>query len=121
MPIVQSTHQVNGEQIKINIEMDRAPAALGAAPQDPYGATRAVTDKVLESAHDYFSDGMLLARTCAASVVESLGQLGEKVRPQEFEVKLAIKLDAEAGAVLAKVGAEAQLEVTLKWTRSTKA
>ena len=35
----------------------------------------------------------------------------------EFEVSLAIKLDAEVGAILAKTSAGAQMQVTMKWSR----
>ncbi len=39
-------------------------------------------------------------------------------RPSEFEVQLAIKLDSQVGAILAKASAEAQLQVTMKWVKS---
>jgi hypothetical protein len=113
MTIIRSMHEVSGEKFTVLIEMDGKPANT-----DAYGATRGAASKVLDSARDYFGDGMTLARACAASAVTSLSLLAEDVRPQEFELKLAIKLDAEAGAMLAKLGAEAQLEVTLKWTKS---
>jgi Trypsin-co-occurring domain 1 len=99
MPIVQSTHKVSGQEVKINIEMDRAPAQA-----DPYGPTRGAGERVIESARDYFADGMMLARHCAVSIVENLKGLSKASRPDEFEVQLAIKLDAEAGAIPAIPG-----------------
>lgn len=116
MAIVETKHEINGQTVHINIEMDSAPSA-----KSPYGETRDIKEKVIESAQDYFADGMTLARHCAASMVESLQTLGAAVRPDEVELQLAIKLDAQAGAVLAKLGAEAQLQVTLKWTTKEKA
>jgi hypothetical protein len=44
--------------------------------------------------------------------------------PHEFtqiEIDFGVKLDAEAGALLAKVGGEASLNVTLTWERPEKA
>ena len=40
----------------------------------------------------------------------------DDVKPNEFEVQLAIKLNSEVGAALTKFGAEAQMQVTMKWT-----
>ncbi|CRK55125.1 hypothetical protein [Alloactinosynnema sp. L-07] len=37
--------------------------------------------------------------------------------PDEVELKFGIKLDVEAGAVIARTGAQAQFEVKLKWRR----
>jgi len=116
MPIVESKHDINGQTVQINIEMDSAPSA-----KTPYGATRGAKETVVESARDYFADGMALARHCAAAMVESMQALGAAVRPDEVELQLAIKLDAQAGAVLTKLSAEAQLQVKLKWTTKAKA
>ena len=112
MPIIQSTHSINGEPVIINIEMDDAPA-----PENHYKDTRGeITDKVIKAAQDYFAEGLSLARNCASSMAETLNSMGENVRPDEIEAQLSIKLDANAGAVLTKLGAEAQLQVKMKWT-----
>lgn len=116
MPVVETKHEINGQNVVINIEMDSAPSS-----KTQYGAVRgAASEKVIESARDYFADGMALARHCAAGMVESLQSLAAAARPDEVEMQLAIKLDANAGAVLAKVGAEAQLQVKMKWTTKPK-
>ena len=39
----------------------------------------------------------------------------------QIEIDFGVKLDAEAGALLAKAGGEASQNVTLTWERSTKA
>jgi hypothetical protein len=54
-------------------------------------------------------------------VADTIADLDQKIRPDEFELQIAIKLDAEAGAVLTKVGAGAQLQVAMKWTRQEEA
>src|SRR5262245_48918991 len=116
MPIIQSTHKINGEKVIINIEMDKAQA-----PETPYADTRQITEKVIKAAQDYFAEGLSLARNCASSMAETLNSMGDNVRPDEIEAQLSIKLDAEAGAVLTKLGAEAQLQVKMKWTTKKKA
>jgi hypothetical protein len=117
MPIVATKHEFNGQPVQINIEMDKA----SWLQDDPYREVRGgPVERVVESARDAFGEGMNLVRYCAASMVETLEALGKAARPDEVELQLAVKLDAEAGAVLTKLGAEAQLEVTLKWTTSEK-
>ncbi|MCX5360044.1 CU044_2847 family protein [Streptomyces sp. NBC_00124] len=72
-------------------------------------------ERVLEAARDVYADGLDLAKRCARQAAERLGDLGEGFRPDEVELSLSIKLDAELGAVLVKSGAEAQLQVTFRW------
>ena len=59
-------------------------------------------------------------RSCAVKAVSGIKSINEASRPDEFELKLAIKLDSEMGAVIAKVSAGAQLEVTMKWKSDKK-
>jgi hypothetical protein len=72
--------------------------------------------RVLEVARDVYADGLDLAKRCARQAAQQLGDLGEGLKPDEVELSLSIKLDAELGAVLVKSGAEAQLQVTFRWT-----
>ena len=39
--------------------------------------------------------------------------------PDEISVEFGVKLNAESGAVIAKVAAEANFAISLKWNRST--
>lgn len=100
----------------IYVEVDGVPA--GGDLGDLYGGipTRGPADRVLEVARDVYADGLDLARRCARQAADRLHDLGEGVRPDEVELQLSIKLDAELGAVLVKSKAEAQLVVTFRWT-----
>jgi hypothetical protein len=55
-------------------------------------------------------------RAMAYRVSKTMDTLEDKVRPDEAEVEFGINLDAEAGAMLAKASAGAQITVKLKWT-----
>jgi hypothetical protein len=112
VPIIQSTSVVDGEEVKIYIQVDTIPSA------DEDEVFRGVTDqKIVKVAGDLFSKGLTLSRDCAKEVIHSINQMSDAVKPNEFEVKLAIKLDSKAGVpYLVKLGAEAQMEVTMKWT-----
>ena len=114
MPIVKSISIVDGEEVTLYIEVDELPGEKSL-----YDNTRGGRIEIPEAARDLFEDGLALARTCAKQAVEGMGKLDQTFRPEEFEVKLAIKLDSEVGAFLAKVSAGAQMEVTMKWKPRT--
>ncbi len=112
MPIVKDETVINGEDVTIYIEVDNLPPT-----KSPYDNTRSgeAAEKVLADVGDVFGEAMKLTRNCAKRVVDSIKQMDEAIRPEEFEVKLAVKLDSQVGAVIAKASAGAQMEVTLKW------
>ncbi|MFD1657841.1 CU044_2847 family protein [Streptomyces caeni] len=70
--------------------------------------------RVVQVARDAYTDGLDLARRCAAQAVRRFGELQEGVRPDEIEMQLSIKVDAGVAA-LVKSGAEAQLQITFRW------
>ncbi|CAM5588042.1 CU044_2847 family protein [Streptomyces fumanus] len=70
--------------------------------------------RVVRVARDVYTEGLDLARRCAAQAVRRFGELEEALRPDEIELQLAIRLDAGV-ATLVRSGAEAQLQVTLRW------
>lgn len=115
MPIISNTDTIDGNEVTILVEVDKAPQK-----PDPYGDTRSISaEEVMEAARDVFDDGIALARACAKKAVSGMTLLDDKFRPEEFELKLAIKLDSEVGAVIAKASAGAQMEVTMKWKPRT--
>lgn len=110
MPIVKSAELLEGQPVAMLIEVDRAPGQPAV-----YGDVRGGAERVIEGVQDVFGKGLELARTCASQVVESVSGIQEAHRPDEFQVQLAIKLDAELGAILSKVSAGAQMQVTMTW------
>lgn len=111
MPVVKSTRVVDGETVDIYIEVDEVPQV------SPYKDVRdSAAKKAVTAVGDLFGDGLMLSRQCATQVIDSVKQMHEAVKPNEFEVQLAIKLDSEVGAVIAKASAGAQMQVTMKWT-----
>jgi Trypsin-co-occurring domain 1 len=107
----------SGEEDTIYIEVDEIEASNR---RNPYDDLRGLGDQVIPVAKDVFSSGMELIRTCAQQVFHTIEKVGDDARPTDFEVQLMIKLDAAVGAILAKTAAEAQLQVTLKWTKKEK-
>jgi hypothetical protein len=54
-------------------------------------------------------------RSMAWRVTKTMDELEDNARPDEAEVEFGLNLDAEAGSILAKASAGAQLTVKLKW------
>lgn len=87
---------------------EESPENLGGRRRGAYGPTRGATS-------DAFQKSMELIRHCAEQVADTVGKIRDKARPDEVEVQLGIKIDAKAGAFIARAGTEAQLQVRLKW------
>ncbi|MGQ0778000.1 MAG: CU044_2847 family protein [Pseudonocardiales bacterium] len=52
----------------------------------------------------------------------ALGQFQKMAsQPDEVEIRFGVKLDAQAGALIAKTGMQGHFEVKLKWDRATVA
>lgn len=114
MAVVKSISKVNGEEIDIYIEVDKVPEVSDS--KKVYRDTRDnIAQKAVTTVGDLFGDGLSLSRKCAAQVISSVNQMNDAIKPNDFEVQLAIKLDSEVGAVIAKASAEAQMQVTMKW------
>ncbi len=119
MPIIKSTSEVEGEQIDIYIEVDEEPEVPDS--DNPYQDVReSIAKKAIKAVGNVFGDGLALSRRCAREVIHSVNQMDDEVKPNEFEVQLAIKLNTEVGAALTKFGGEAQMQVTMKWTLKEK-
>ena len=113
MPLVENIITNNdGEVVTIYIEVDKTPAT---DPYTPYTDLRGEGNQVIDTAKDIFGSGMNLIRTCTEQVINTIHKIDHKMRPTTFELQLAIKLDSKVGAILVKAGAEAQLQVTMKW------
>ncbi|WP_225891465.1 CU044_2847 family protein [Streptomyces dioscori] len=106
--------------IPVQIEVDLGPDAedgsdggLAAVYGDEEIRGRAA-QRVVEVAHDAYTDGLELARRCAAQAVSRFGELSDGLRPDEIEMQLSIKVDAGMAALVTSK-AEAQLQVTFRW------
>ncbi|MGW0710597.1 CU044_2847 family protein [Streptomyces sp. NPDC002643] len=102
--------------IPIQVETEPAaavPDGLDAIYGDEKTRGRA-TQRVVQSARDAYTDGLDLARRCAAQAVRRFGELSDELRPDEIEMQLAIKVDTGVAALVTSK-AEAQLQITFRW------
>ena len=68
---------------------------------------------VLRKATTTFEHALGEVRAAAGAALAQFRGLG----PDEVELKFGVKLDAQAGAVIARTGLQGQFEVKLKWVR----
>lgn len=104
-----------------NPELVRFPLAVGGSvvvelDERPGVAPAGHRSGVLREARITFEKAVGEVRDAAAA---ALAQFTEMTRaPDEVELKFGVKLDAEAGAVIARTGIHGQFEVKLKWRRT---
>jgi hypothetical protein len=97
----------NGDCVLVEVDNDSdgykglIPAARGDdIPQKALITFEAAIDKV---------------KPVASTIIKKLRSISDS--PDEVEVEFGIKLNAEAGAVVAAAGIEANYHVTLKWKK----
>lgn len=119
MAIVGSRETIAGREIAILVEVDDPPAGASIADWLDEGdeARGERVDRLLDATRDVFGEGLALIRDSAARAVDSYNEMSEDLRPDHFELQLAIKLDVEAGAFVTKLGAGAQMQVTMAWNK----
>ncbi len=64
-----------------------------------------------------FEEALEKIKPVASSVIKKLKSLNEPA--DEVEVKFGLKMNAEAGVIIASASIEANYEVTLKWKRNS--
>jgi hypothetical protein len=102
----------------IQIEIDPAVEDDHAALYDGL-ETRGAAEKVLKLSRPLFSEAIEMVASCAEEVVVQLDAMSDAVRPDEFEVQLAVKMDGKVGARIVELASGAQLQVTLRWKRQS--
>ncbi|MBF8271853.1 MAG: hypothetical protein HW380_958 [Magnetococcales bacterium] len=125
MPVLKNISNIGGREVIIQIEVDDLPTvskgnATAIDADDGFLGGSSLANATYERARDLFEEGVVLIQNCAEGLVEKIEAISRKTRPDEVEVKLGIKMDGKAGAVLVTVGGEAQLEVTLKWNLANR-
>ncbi|WP_370945406.1 CU044_2847 family protein [Amycolatopsis sp. cg5] len=71
---------------------------------------------VVREAGESFERALAGVRDAASAALGQFRSMAE--RPDEVEIKFGVKMDAQAGAVIAKTGLQGQFEVKLKWIRT---
>ena len=81
------------------------------------GVSRAARQGVLETAKNTLEGALSEVRDAAAAALAQFQEMARK--PDEVEIKFGVKLDAQAGAIIARTGMQGHFEVTVKWRQES--
>lgn len=95
----------------ILVEVDEPQPEGGVAPA-------ARTGEIIFKASRNFEAALGKIKFVAEAIINELHGLSYK--PDKAEVEFGVKLNADAGAIIASTGAEANFRVTLTWDRHNK-
>ena len=105
------THAKDGSVIRIEVE-DTSKAGVGFSRQSAQ-ATNVSND----GAKDAYNQTLKTIQICANGVVDTIQNL--EALPSAASIDFAIKIDAEAGALIAKSRDEGQFKVSLSWKQES--
>jgi len=77
-------------------------------------------EESVENSRKAIDRAMKSIRGMAKRTVKTIKEIPVSERPNTISVSFGLKLDAEAGAVVAKAGTEASINVTMTWTHTDK-
>ena len=96
-------------------ELDGGGSFLVEVDDEPGVSRAGRTGRVLRDAHATFEKALADVRDAASTALDQFRSMGRQ--PDEVELKFGVKLDAEAGAVIATTGVQGQFEIKLRWRR----
>ena len=99
----------NPEEYPILVDFSPAPGVRGVA--------RISKEELVEKSKIAIETAMFTMRLMAARAVETIKKIKVSERPNKVEMEFGLTLDTEAGALVAKVGAEAAIKVTMTWEK----
>ena len=77
-------------------------------------------EESVENSKKAIKRAMITMRAMAQKTMATIKDIPVTERPKSISVSFGIKLDAEAGAVVAKAGVEASINVTMTWSHTDK-
>ena len=73
---------------------------------------------IAEKSREAIDDALKTMRKMAKKTVKAIREIPVTERPNSIAVSFGLKLSAEGGAVVAKAGVEAAINVTMTWQRT---
>jgi hypothetical protein len=95
----------------VRFPLDDGSSVVVEVEPEPGLARAGRPSGVVRQAGESFERALGEVRAAAAAALTQFRSMG----PDEVELKFGVKLDAQAGAVIAKTGLQGQFEVKLKW------
>lgn len=103
------TLQVEDDDDVILVEFAPAPGvrSVSLTPKD-----------IAEKSREALDDALKTMRKMAKKSMKAIREIPVIERPSSIAVSFGLKLNAEGGAVVAKAGVEAAINVTMTWQRT---
>lgn len=103
------TLQVEDDDDVILVEFAPAPGvrSVSLTPKD-----------IAEKSREALDDALKTMRKMAKKSMKAIREIPVTERPSSIAVSFGLKLNAEGGAVVAKAGVEAAINVTMTWQRT---
>jgi hypothetical protein len=104
-----ATFQIQSDEEVILVEFAPVPGvrSVSLSPKD-----------AIEKSQEAIEDALKKMRGMAKKTVRAIKEIPVAERPSTLAVSFGLKLTAEGGAVIAKAGIEAGINVTMTWTRT---
>jgi hypothetical protein len=115
--MTETTVENEGTTILVEFEPIRQTGVREAAIRGP----REIQEKLAEKSARALDSAMGTIQSMAHRVTETVREIKVTERPDKVSVEFGLKLDAEAGAYIAKASTEAGFKVTLSWEREDAA
>lgn len=98
----------------VRFELADGGSVVAELDESP-GVSRAGRQGVLETARGTLEGALTEVRDAAAAALAQFQDMARK--PDEVEIKFGVRLDARAGAVIARTGMQGHFEVKVRWNR----
>ena len=105
--------QGNDEIILVEFESESGLQTVSYGPSQ-------ILEKSIEDSKKAIDRAMDTMRGMAKKTMTTIREIPVTERPTTISVSFGLKLDAEAGAMVAKAGAEASINVTMTWSHTNK-
>jgi Trypsin-co-occurring domain 1 len=97
-------------------QTDQGPVVVEVDDEDAgYQSIRRSPDQVVHDTAGKFEDALAGVRAAAVTALQTFRD--DTLKPDEVDIEFGVKLNAEAGAVIAKTALEGHLVVKLRWAR----
>ena len=110
--------EVQGDDDVILVDF-RSTSASGLLPVSR--GVKEIYEESVENSKRAIDRAMDTMRGMARKTMATIKDIPITERPNSISVTFGIKLDAEAGAMVAKAGVEASINVTMTWAQTDKA
>ena len=112
MAIIDSTVEIDGEEIGILIEREEPRKPMGRA----FGKDDA-NDKPTHEQRDLIGESLTLVSHCARRAVHMVREMEAGDRPDTLSLSFGVRIDHEVGPVITNNRATAQLNVAMTWKK----